>query len=144
MADIKFMDLSENGNPATTDSVLIGNSQDGLKRTTLGTIGNMFAVHGALHFERVAVHTNTAASQIPSSADSEYSVKYSIQAPTVSGYTFACWVASSINGFSRASYVDNPLGSDATMWIVNPLVSTIKDPNNVVNAIALYVKNDLA
>ena len=29
MADIKFMDLSENGNPATTDSVLIGNSQDG-------------------------------------------------------------------------------------------------------------------
>ena len=144
MADIKFMDLSENGNPATTDSVLIGNAQDGLKRTTLGTIGNMFAVHGALHFERVAIHTNTAASQIPSSAGTEYSVNYPIQAPDVSGYKFACWVATSINGFSRASYVDNPLGSKATMWIVNPSVSSIKNPSNVVSAIALYVKDDLA
>ena len=61
MADIKFMQLSENGNPATTDSVLIGNSQDGLKRTTLGTIGNMFAVHGLLHFENVQVSASTAA-----------------------------------------------------------------------------------
>ena len=30
MADVKFMDLSQNDNPATTDSVLIGNSVDGL------------------------------------------------------------------------------------------------------------------
>lgn len=144
MADIKFMDLSENGNPATTDSVLIGNSQDGLKRTTLGTIGNMFAVHGALHFERVALHANTASSQIPSSAGTEYSVQYPIQAPEVSGYTFECWVASSVNGFCRATYVDNPLGSSATMWVVNPSVSSIKDPNTMVSAIALYVKNELA
>lgn len=144
MADIKFMDLSENGNPATTDSVLIGNSQDGLKRTTLGTIGNMFAVHGALHFERVSFHANTAASQIPSSAGTEYSVKYSIQAPEVAGYTFECWVATSVNGFCRATYVDDPLGSSATMWVVNPSVSSVKDPNAMVSAIALYVKNDLA
>ena len=144
MADIKFMQLSENGNPATTDSVLIGNAQDGLKRTTLGTIGNMFTPHGALHFERVALHANTAASQIPSSAGTEYSVKYPVKAPDVAGYTFACWVASSVNGFCRGSYVDNPLGSTATLWVVNPSVSSIRDANTMVNAIALYVKDDLA
>ena len=29
MADVKFMDLSQNDNPATTDSLLIGNANDG-------------------------------------------------------------------------------------------------------------------
>lgn len=144
MADIKFMQLSENGNPATTDSVLIGNAQDGLKRTTLGTIGNMFTPHGALHFERVALHANTAASQITDPSASAFSVKYPVQAPDVPGYTFACWVASSVNGFCRGSYVDNPLGSSATLWVVNPLVSSIRDATTMVNVIALYVKDDLA
>ncbi|WP_405077242.1 hypothetical protein ACIUDV_05850 [Limosilactobacillus reuteri] len=58
MADVKFMDLSQNDNPATTDSVLIGNSTDGLKRTTVGAIGNLFAVKGLLHFETITGSTD--------------------------------------------------------------------------------------
>lgn len=144
MADIKFMNLSENGNPATTDSVLIGNSQDGLKRTTLGTIGEMFAVHGALHFEQVAIVANTAASQIKDPSATKCTVTYPIQAPDVPGYTFKIWVNSATNGFINASYVASPLYSSASVWLDNAPVSSIRDDKNTVTAVAMYVKNELA
>lgn len=144
MADIKFMNLSENGNPATTDSVLIGNSQDGLKRTTLGTIGNMFAVHGALHFEQVSCNATTAASQITDPSATNRSVSYPIQAPDVPGYTFKTWINSATNGFIGASYVASPLSSSATVWLSNAPVSSIRDSKNSVTAVALYIKNELA
>ena len=144
MADIKFMNLSENGNPATTDSVLIGNSQDGLKRTTLGTIGNMFAVHGALHFEQVGTVANTAASQITDPSATVWNCKYPIEAPSVPGYSFACWVNSATNGFIGASYVASPLSSSATVWLSNAPVSSIRDGKSSVTAVALYIKNEVA
>ena len=56
MADIKFMDISENDNPATTDSILVGNQDNGVKRTTLGKIGDMFAIHNLIHTETVTVN----------------------------------------------------------------------------------------
>lgn len=145
MADIKFMNLSENGNPATTDSVLIGNQQDGLKRTTLGTIGNMFAVHQALHFEEVQVAANTAAGQITDPTAQNWTVNYNIQAPNVPGYTFQCWVSSQTNGFSAGNYVINKLSNlGAQIWVVNPYTAAINDSNNSVSALAMYVKNELA
>ena len=145
MADIKFMNLSENGNPATTDSVLIGNSQDGMKRTTLGTIGNMFAVHDALHFEEVQVAANTAAGQITDPAAQNWNVKYDIQAPDVPGYTFKCWIASQTTGFSAGNYVINKLANlGAQIWVVNAFTTALGDPNNSVSALAMYVKNELA
>lgn len=144
MADIKFMNLSENGNPATTDSVLIGNSQDGLKRTTLGTIGNMFSVHQALHFEQVSTAATTAASQITNPSADKCVVSYDIKAPDVPGYTFKCWINSATNGFIVASYVASPLSSSATVWLNNALVSSIRDSKNSVTAVAMYVKNELA
>ena len=145
MSDIKFMNLSENGNPATTDSVLIGNSQDGLKRTTLGTIGNMFAVHGALHFEEVQVAANTAAGQITDTSVQEQSFKYDIQAPDVPGYTFKCWIASQTNGFVAGNYVINRLANPGgQVWVANVPTYVVGDPNNSITAVALYVKNELA
>ena len=143
MADIKFMNLSENGNPATTDSVLIGNSQDGLKRTTLGAIGNMFAVHGALHFEQVAVVANTAASQITKPEATNVDCRYPIEAPSVPGYSFVCWINSATNGFISANYIASPLSSSATVWLRNAPVGPIKSGSNSVTAVAMYIKNEL-
>ena len=144
MADIKFMDLSENGNPATTDSVLIGNSQDGLKRTTLGTIGNMFAVHGALHFEQVGVVANTAASQITKPEATNVDCSYAVEAPSVPGYSFVCWINSATNGFISSNYIASPLSSSATVWLHNAPVGPIKSGSTSVTAVAMYVKNELA
>lgn len=144
MADIKFMNLSENGNPATTDSVLIGNSQDGLKRTTLGTIGSMFAVHGALHFEQVGINANTATSQIKNPAADKYTVNYPIQAPEVPGYTFKIWVNSATNGFIGPNYVASPLSASASIWLYQADVASIRSNGTSVTAVALYVKNELA
>ena len=144
MADIKFMNLSENGNPATTDSVLIGNSQDGLKRTTLGTIGNMFAVHGALHFEEVSVSTSTRADQATNpDQNTEIGVNFDISAPSVPGYTFQCWIGSQTNGFASINYVINKLNSNGQIWIIAP-ESDITNSSNSVSATALYIKNELA
>lgn len=142
MADIKFMDLSENGNPATTDSVLIGNSQDGLKRTTLGTIGNMFAVHGALHFEEVSVLTATNSSQITDS-NAVVGLSYNITAPTVPGYTFKCWIDSQTNGFASINYVVNKLNAEAQVW-AKSVGSDFTGSSNSISATALYIKNELA
>lgn len=144
MADIKFMNLSENGNPATTDSVLIGNSQDGLKRTTLGTIGNMFAVHGALHFEQVGIVANTAASQIKNPSATKCTVTYPIQAPDVPGYTFKIWVNSATNGFICGNYVANPLSASASVWLDQADVGSIRDAGSSITAVAMYVKNEIA
>lgn len=142
MADIKFMNLSENGNPATTDSVLIGNSQDGMKRTTLGTIGNMFAVHGALHFEEVSVLTATNSSQV-TDPSVEIGLSYDITAPSVPGYTFKCWIGSQTNGFVGINYVINKLNMQAQVW-TGSVGSNLTASNNSISATALYIKNELA
>ena len=144
MADIKFMNLSENGNPATTDSVLIGNSQDGLKRTTLGTIGNMFAVGKALHFEQVDLPANTAASQITKPEATNVDCSYSIEAPSVPGYSFVSWINSATNGFISSNYIASPLSSSATVWLHNAPVGPIKNGSTSVTAVAMYIKNELA
>lgn len=144
MADIKFMDLSENGNPATTDSVLIGNQQDGLKRTTLGTIGNMFSVHQALHFETVNVNANTAESQITDPKATTWGCSYSIEAPSVPGYSFVCWVNSATKGFICGNYIANSLYSSATVWLDDAPVASIRDNQAAISAVAMYVKNELA
>lgn len=143
MADIKFMNLSENGNPATTDSVLIGNSQDGLRRTTLGTIGNMFAVHGLLHFENVQVPTSTASGQIADPAAQYWDASFRVVAPNITGYTFKCWIGSQTNGFVCGNYVADPLNPTALVWVNQFPTSQVQDANSV-QATALYVKNELA
>lgn len=86
MADVKFMDLSNNDNPATTDSVLIGNVSDGLKRTSLANIVNLAKISGPLlHQEYVEGSSN------PTKSDADGNRYISITAPTVPGYTFLHW-----------------------------------------------------
>lgn len=138
MADIKFMDISENNNPATTDSILIGNKDNGVKRTTLGKLGDLFAVHGLLHFE-----------QVNSVLKDENTIKYPITAPDVSGYRFAFWLSSSTIGWVGSTYIDTPNSKNANIWIVYPekgsdRLNTSVNGNDAVSSIAVYVNNSIA
>lgn len=132
MADVKFMDLSENDNPATTDSVLIGNSTDGLKRTSVGAIVNLFSFKGLFHFETVTAQNNPT-STTPNAV--------AITAPDVPGYTFAFWLAPSPVSHAYYSHVDPSNSQQADLWI------NIQDGDTtprVCNIIAVYVNSKLA
>ena len=135
MADVKFMDLSQNDNPATTDSVLIGNSADGLKRTTVGAIGDLFAVKGLLHFETITGTNN------PTSPDPNAKNSVGIKAPDVPGYTFAFWLAPSTRGNIVPSYVEYADSNPAKVWL--KLSDSDVDPVNIV-AVAVYVNSKVA
>lgn len=135
MADIKFMDISENDNPATTDSILVGNADNGVKRTTLGKLGDMFAVHGLLHIERVdsIVQANT--------------LNYPIVAKPVEGYTFAFWATSLSSYWIAPTYIEDPTIPSTTIWVAFPDGSNLQvtaNGNTKVSAIAVYVKNSVA
>lgn len=135
MTDVKFMDLSQNNNPANTDSVLIGNSTDGLKRTTVGAIGNLFSVKGLFHLETVTGQTN------PNPAVPNSDVSVGITAPDVPGYNFAFWLSSSTTGSIAANYVSSPNAPTTTVWVVAPSGTTT--PIKIrVNAV--YVKSTVA
>lgn len=137
MADIKFMDISENDNPATTDSILVGNQDNGVKRTTLGKIGDMFAIHGLFHFEEVkqAFKANTN--------------HYSLQAPNIEGYKFVFWLAPYTYGGSHSFYASSPLSSTTLVFTSEQITvdDTVGDQwfsNPGVGAIAVYVKENVA
>lgn len=137
MADIKFMDISENDNPATTDSVLVGNQENGVKRTTLGKIGDMFAVHGLFHTEVVTVALVN---------DKGF---YDINAPAVDGYTFAFWLSPSVAGRTMANYIDNANKAGARIYIDITQGQDLQTgdqytPKPYVQAVAVYVKNTVA
>lgn len=134
MADVKFMDLSENDNPATTDSVLIGNSTDGLKRTSVGAIGNLFAVKGLLHFEKITGQTDPAQTYPNNKC-------VVIAAPDVPGYRFAFWLNSATVGSVVLNYVDNPNAQQANVWV--DISSSATTPFKI-SATAVYVKSTVA
>lgn len=138
MADIKFMDISENNNPATTDSILIGNKDNGLKRTSLGNLAAMFAVHGLLHFE-----------QVNSVLKDGNTTNYPITAPDVSGYRFAFWLSPSTTGWVGSTYIDTPTSKNANIWIAYPdkgsdYLNASVNGSTSVSSIAVYVNNSIA
>lgn len=135
MADIKFMDISQNDNPATTDSILVGNEDNGLKRTTLGKLADMFAVHGLLQFKTV------------SSVLQAQTINYPITAPTVDGYTFAFWLNSSTTGWIGSTYIELPTNQSTNIWVAYPTgdgLSPFANGANILSATAVYIKNSVA
>lgn len=137
MADIKFMDISENDNPATTDSILVGNQDNGVKRTTLGKIGDMFAVHGLLHSERVLANMKNG------------TAVYKINAPSVEGYTFAFWLSPKTTGKVLPTYLDDATNASTNIYLYNPNNTDVETgdqwfPHPYVEAVAIYVKNTVA
>ena len=139
MADVKFMNLSENDNPSTTDSVLIGNASDGLKRTSLGNIVNLAKIAGpALHLEYVEGTSN------PSATDDNAKRVIPIQAPDVPGYTFAFWVSSATIGSIRPSYVEGPNQASTRVWIYYAPSEDIASAGPIkIGLEAVYVKSEM-
>lgn len=137
MADIKFMDISENDNPATTDSILVANKENGVKRTTLGKIGDMFAVHGLLHVERASANMKNGTAVYP------------INAPSVEGYTFAFWLSPKTAGKVLPTYLDDSTNPSTNINLYNPNNVDVETgdqyfPHPYVQAVAIYVKNTVA
>lgn len=136
MTDIKFMDLSENDNPASTDSVLIGNQQNGVKRTSLSKLGEMFAVKGMLHFEEVDQDLK-AETQI-----------YTLTAPQVEGYTFIFWLQARTHGRIHSSYLGNPRSQTTFAYITDTVTAADEVGDShyahpTVGSTAVYVKSEL-
>ena len=139
MTDVKFMDISENNNPATTDSILIANTENGVKRTTLGTLNKMFAVKGLFHLEKIQTKLQA------------HTVSYHITAPNIAGYKFAFWLSPYTEGASFSSYINNPANSDVSIFVTTPKDIQPTDiqgdqyfPTPFVTAQAVYIKADLA
>lgn len=139
MADVKFMNLSENDNPSTTDSVLIGNASDGLKRTSLGNIVNLAKIAGpVVHLEYVEGTSN------PSATDDMAKRVIPIQAPDVPGYTFAFWVSSATIGSIRPSYVEGPNQASTRVWIYYAPSEDIASAGPIkIGLEAVYVKSEM-
>lgn len=136
MTDIKFMDLSENDNPAPTDSVLIGNQQNGVKRTSLSKLGEMFAVKGMLHFEEVDQDLKAGTQT------------YTLTAPQVEGYTFIFWLQANTHGKSHSAYLEATRHQTTTAYITDTITASdeVGDsyyPHPSVGSTAVYVKSEL-
>lgn len=140
MADVKFMDLSQNDNPALTDSVLIGNSTDGLKRTSVEKIIKLASAStdNLFHFEEVVVNNDLNKPNPGSGDDNNSSI--SITAPNVAGYNFAFWLEPSTQGSIWPSYIDHPSQPQARLWLVFP--NQVASAVTVV-ATAVYVKSTI-
>lgn len=112
MADIKFMDLAENNNPALTDSILSGNTDSGMTRITLETLQNAIVPKLAkplLRFESTEIN----AADFTSAGVAE------VTAPVIAGYTFLCW--QSVVGINTSLHPVSISPDQATtqVWFTN-------------------------
>lgn len=140
MTDVKFMSLSENGNPATTDSVLIGNAQDGLKRTTLESIKNLLAPNNLFHFEEIACNASDVQVNNYDAGSKNNNGSVKVTAPDVAGYTFKFWLSPQTNSFFSPCYITSKTSATATIWVQN----ITPKQSGTISSIAVYVKNELA
>ena len=143
MADIKFMNLSENGNPALTDSLLIGNSDSELKRVTLDTLKNTVAP--AINKPLVIVKMTTI-----DFTDFSASGFASVTAQNVNNYTFLCWLAIVPVNSGIHPRFNNLTSSSSEAWLDNPGADwqTLSDEhssgkNPWFNAYAIYVSDSV-
>ena len=113
MADIKFMDLAENNNPALTDSILSGNTDSGITRITLETLQNAIVPKLAkplLKIESTAINA----------VDFTSSGFAKVTAPVIAGYTFLYW--HSIIGVNTSLHpvLSAPDQATVQVWFTNP------------------------
>lgn len=62
----------------------------------------------------------------------------SLSAPSVSGYTFLCWVGSATTGWVGGTYIESMNSASTRVWVC---ASTESSGTGNVNAWALYVEN---
>lgn len=143
MADIKFMNLSENGNPSLTDSLLIGNSDSGLKRVTLNAVKN--TIVPAINKPLVIVQSTPI-----NFADFSANGYASVTAQDVNNYTFLCWLSiTPVNSTIHPKFND-PTKSSSQAWMDNPSADwqtlsgeSSSGKNPWFNAYAIYVSDSV-
>lgn len=134
MADVKFNDLTVDENPATTDSVLAGNNQGGMKRVTLQKVADLFTISQLMHKEYVQGVTNPAATD-------GTNTKVQITAPDVAGYTFAFWLTPVSLEQVRPLKIDSPDVFKTDIEVYYAPSEDIKAVGPVkVSAVAIYFK----
>ena len=62
----------------------------------------------------------------------------SLSAPSVSGYTFLCWIGSATTGWVGGTYIESMNSASTVVWVC---ASTESSGTGDVNAWALYVEN---
>lgn len=112
MADIKFMDLAENNNPALTDSILSGNVDSGMTRITLESLQNTIAPKLEKPLLKIG-------STVINAADFTSSGSAKVTAPDIAGYTFLCW--QSVVGINTSLHPASTLPDQSTtqVWFIN-------------------------
>ena len=131
MADVKFMDISENDNPATTDSVLVANKENGVKRTTLGDIQNLFKVTSIVHTEQVKIDL--------SKTNGNYT---SVVAPNVSGYTFLFWINPFLGNVPGYVHMDQECTNNVGNLYMKETGTAGSD--SFVGVTAVYIRSEFA
>lgn len=121
------------------------NSSGTLVKT--GSLGVVVAKDGTLSYEvtepnkfRQAIGLSNnfnIARLVSAKINRAYGSNVSITAPTISGYTFVCWVAVATDGWIGSCYVQNALAVTTNIWNA----STGQSGSGTVNATALYRLN---
>lgn len=143
MADIKFMDLAENNNPALTDSILSGNTDSGITRITLETLQNAIV-------PKVGKPLLQYKTTVINAADFTSAGFAKVTAPVIAGYTFLCW--QSVVGMNTSLHPASTSPDQATtqVWFNDPAtdystlqseISSSKDPWFQIGAI--YVSDSV-
>lgn len=143
MADIKFMDLAENNNPALTDSILSANTDSGMTRITLETLQNAIVPKLAKPLLKIGTTVINA-------ADFSSAGFAKVTAPDVAGYTFLCWLT--VTGVNTATHPASNTPDQATtqVWFTNTdtdystLQSEVSSGKNPwFRALAIYVSDSV-
>ena len=77
--------------------------------------------------------------QVTTTVNKTGGVSANITAPTVSGFTFVCWLQPATTGWVGAPYVENPMNSTSRVWQFNNTMFTSGAGN--VTVTALYKAN---
>lgn len=134
MANVKFMDISETSNPSSDDSVLIGNTSNGVKRTKLSNLKQAVLPHGLFTMQGVGVNL--------ANKDAGTTNQYSLTAPDVEGYKFAFWIAPQLTYVAGYATTNQPAKQTATFF-ANITSGSAQSSSEIV-AYAVYVLKDLA
>lgn len=90
-------------------------------------------------YHRVIPRDIMTVRQVTTTVNKTGGVSANIVAPTVSGFTFVCWLQPATSGWVGAPYVENPMNSTSRVWQFNNTMFTSGAGNVVVTA--LYKAN---
>lgn len=80
-----------------------------------------------------------ASANVSITISKEYASKQIVTAPSVSGYTFFCWISSATDGWIGSTYFEDTVSPTTNVWVSSATLTG----NGKVNCRALYIKNTM-